>query len=79
MHTLPEHGEVPVLVLYIDVQTPCKLRSRIIYPSLVILGNLSIAVEVGVTYATYGSAWLFSVVIYLILALEDAVSNIAYL
>ena len=79
MDTLPEHGEVKVLVLEVDIQTPGEIGNGGVDPLLVFLVDYAVLVEVLPADTAKTGAALGSVVVNLVLALEDAVVDIAYL
>ena len=79
LHALPEHGQVPVLILQVDVQTPGKVRRRVIDPVLVFLRDTTVAVQVLVAYASKSCTLLYGMVVDLFLALENAVVDVAHL
>ena len=76
MHTLPKHGEIPVLILEVDVQAPSEIGHRVVYPLLVFFIDDSIAVDVFPTDAAQSSAVLSGMVVYLFLTLENSVIDI---
>ena len=77
LHTLPEHGEVPVLVLQVDVQAPGEVGHGAVDPFLVLLVDNSVLVEVLPADAAEAGTVLGGVVVYLVLTLEDAVIDVA--
>ena len=79
LHALPEHGEIPILILQIDIQAPGEIGHGRVDPLLILLVDDTVLVEVLPADAAEACSVLGGVVVDFVLALEDAVVDVAYL
>ena len=78
-YALEEDSQVKTFVLKIEIRAERYGRYRRIDPGLVFLGDRAVAVQVAVTDTAQTGTLLISVVVDLLLALEDTVGYIAHL
>ena len=79
LYSLPEHRKVEVLVFKIDIEAVGEVRCRVVNPVLVSLRDDVVAIEVLPAHTSQCRTVLSCVIVYFVLALEDAVGDIPYL